>query len=105
MIGAFFDLACLNFRLDFLCADPSRGNCWVYDNFQLSWSIVSVIMIGIGANFIFSFLTWHVYPKQNVSGNPPLNNQSSIELNVTEKKEGKKLETKNNQPALASVTD
>lgn len=82
VMGVVFDLACLNFRLDFLCANPSRGNCWIYDNFQLSWAVLSIIVIGIAANLVFSFLTWCVYPKQNVSGNPPPTNQSSTELSA-----------------------
>ncbi len=73
-----FDSACIYFRLDLPC--QLVGNCWVYNNFQLSWSILAAALISIGANFIFSFLSWLFYPKQNVSGKGAMADQGAFPL-------------------------
>lgn len=107
VVGAVFDSACLNFRYDFRCPDPSRGNCWVYNNFQLSWSVIVLVLIGISATLVFSFLTWVAYPKQNVPDSSPLTNELNDfdvpEYTGTDKAtshEDKKLKTTNSQRAL-----
>ena len=37
----------------------------MYDNTDLSVRAVSLTMLGIGTNFVFSLLSWLFYPKQN----------------------------------------
>jgi len=59
VFGAIFDSACIYWQ--YACS--RRGNCWVYDNSALSQRAVILAMIGIAANFIFSFLAWLFYPK------------------------------------------
>lgn len=59
--GIVFDSACKYFRYDIGCG--TSGNCWVYDNTQLSWSLMLIIIIGMFLNFFFGFLTWITYPK------------------------------------------
>lgn len=113
VVGAIFDSACLNFRYDFLCTDPSRGNCWVYDNFQLSWSVIVLVLSGISATLVFSFLTWFAYPKQNVSDRSPLTNELSefdapqdIDTGKTSNHEDKQLKKRSSQRVLLeSVTE
>lgn len=82
MFGFAFNYACLNFRVDILCPEIRIGNCWVYDNFQLSWSILIMVMVAIATSSVFSFLTWLVYAKQKVSGEPfsPLHSDATDRL-------------------------
>ena len=63
VFGAIFDSTCIYWQMD--CG--RRGNCWVYDNVHLSQGAVTMAMLGIGLNFIFSLLTWLVYPKRTAS--------------------------------------
>lgn len=62
----------------------SRGNCWVYNNFQLSWSILTIVLIAILFNMVVSFFTWLVYPKEKLSSKPALTNKTVLEM-TTEK--------------------
>ena len=72
MFGAIFDSTCLFWQFD--C--DRRGNCWVYDNLQLSNCALGLALSGIILNLIFSFLSWLTYPKSkpekkaSVSENP-----------------------------------
>ena len=63
VFGAIFDAACVYWQFE--C--NQRGNCWVYDNSKLSQGVLLLAMLGIGANFILSFLSWIVYPKKTAS--------------------------------------
>ncbi len=71
-----FDTACIYFRFDIPCRQV--GNCWAYNNYQLAWSILAAALIGIGANFIFSFLSWLCYPKQNASEEEPVTDEKFL---------------------------
>lgn len=84
VLGAVFDLACIYFRYDVPCM--SRGNCWVYNNYQLSWSVMAIASIGICLNFVFSFLSWLTYPKQNAHNHnqETMTNQTPLELAPSE---------------------
>ena len=71
VFGVIFDSTCLFWQFD--C--DRRGNCWVYDNLQLSNRALALALSGVVLNFIFSFLSWLVYPKtkkeqKSVSENP-----------------------------------
>lgn len=61
VFGAIFDSACIYWQYE--CG--RRGNCWVYHNQHLSERAVILALLGIATNFIFSFLTWLVYPKKS----------------------------------------
>lgn len=61
IFGAIFDTACIYWQYE--CSQ--RGNCWVYNNIHLSQRAVSLAVLGIGTNFLFSLLSWLFYPKQN----------------------------------------
>lgn len=60
MFGAIFDSGCIYWQTS--C--NRRGNCWVYDNSQLSQRALILAILGIGTNFIFSLFSWLFYPKQ-----------------------------------------
>lgn len=71
VFGVIFDSTCLFWQVD--C--DRRGNCWVYDNLQLSNRALALALSGVILNFIFSFLSWVVYPKtkqetKSISENP-----------------------------------
>ena len=61
VFGVIFDSACIFWQYD--CG--RQGNCWVYNNTSLSQRALALAIVGVCLNFIFSFLTWIVYPKQN----------------------------------------
>ena len=63
VFGAIFDSACIFWQYD--CS--RQGSCWVYDNSSLSERAVLLAVMGVTLNFIFSFLSWIVYPKQTQS--------------------------------------
>ena len=72
IFGVIFDSTCLFWQFD--CG--RRGNCWVYDNLQLSDRALALALSGVILNFIFSFLSWLVHPKtkkeekKSISENP-----------------------------------
>ncbi len=61
LFGGLFDSACIYWQDE--CG--RRGNCWVYENTDLSERALSVGVIGVFFNFLFSFLCWLVYPRKN----------------------------------------
>ena len=61
IFGAIFDSACIYWQYE--C--NRRGNCWVYDNTELSRRAVVLAIVGVAGNFIFSFLCWIAYPRGN----------------------------------------
>lgn len=63
LFGAIFDSACVYWQFE--CS--RRGNCWVYNNVHLSQRALILALLGIAANFIFSFLSWLFYPKQTAA--------------------------------------
>ena len=63
VFGTIFDSACVYWQFE--C--NQRGNCWTYNNSQLSQRALSLAMLGICANFILSFLSWIFYPKKTAS--------------------------------------
>ncbi len=63
VFGVIFDSACIFWQYD--CS--RQGSCWVYDNSSLSERAVLLAVMGVTLNFIFSFLSWIVYPKQTQS--------------------------------------
>lgn len=60
VFGGIFDSVCIYWQ--YQC--NRRGNCWLYNNVHLSERAVTVAMLGIGVNFIFSVLSWLCYPKE-----------------------------------------
>lgn len=63
VFGVIFDSACLFWQFE--CG--RRGNCWVYDNVDLSNRALGLAVSGVVLNFIFSFLSWLVYPKNKAN--------------------------------------
>ena len=61
IFGVMFDSACIFWQEE--CG--RRGNCWVYENKHVSERAVSIAIVGIFMNFVFSFLCWIVYPRKN----------------------------------------
>ena len=59
VFGVIFDSTCVFWQFD--CT--RRGNCWVYDNVTLSNRALALALSGVVLNFVFSFLSWLVYPK------------------------------------------
>jgi len=56
-IGALFDASCVYWQEE--CGD--RGNCWVYENYDLSLRMFSVIVGIRTVSLIFAFCTWMFY--------------------------------------------
>ena len=79
LFGAIFDSTCIYWQYE--CS--RRGNCWVYDNTHLSERALSLALLGIAANFLFSLLSWLFYPKQNIA-NRSLSHVDSSTKNETE---------------------
>ena len=87
MFGLIFDSACLFWQHS--CG--RRGNCWVYDNTALSYRALALGLTGIILNFVFSFLTWVVYPKdgkKDVSSTEQKSGSSSSSSCSTESSQG-----------------
>ena len=59
VFGVIIDSACLFWQFE--C--DRRGNCWVYNNVALGNRGLALALCGVVLNFIFSLLTWLVYPK------------------------------------------
>lgn len=77
IFGAIFDSACIYWQYE--CS--RRGNCWVYNNVHLSQRAVSLAMLGIGTNFIFSILCWLFYPKKKATNDSAVSgHDGSIEM-------------------------
>lgn len=68
VFGVIFDISCVFWNYEIPCGATQavRGACWEYDNNLLSISILSMVLITVGINFVFS-LSWLAYPKANVS--------------------------------------
>ena len=64
VFGLIFDSACIFWQNE--CG--RRGNCWVYDNTNLSQRALSLTISGVFLYFVFAFLCWLVYPKKEGSG-------------------------------------
>ena len=58
LFGAIFDSACTLWQYN--CG--SKGECWVYSNSDISYRAVGLGLSGAFLTFLFSFLTWVVYP-------------------------------------------
>lgn len=81
VFGVIFDSTCLFWQFE--C--DRRGNCWVYDNVQLSDRALALALSGVILNFIFSFLSWLAYPKtkkeiKSISENPEDHNKGDTDL-------------------------
>ena len=106
VFGVIFDAACIYFRFDVPCNE--RGNCWVYDTHQLSWSITAVVLLGVFLKCVFSLFTWLTYPKQNAEEKGSEGQlQAAVELTANEIPQGEvegktrpKLESINSQSQL-----
>lgn len=59
VFGVIFDSTCLFWQFD--C--DRRGNCWVYDNIALSNRALGLALSGVALNFLFTCLSWLLYPK------------------------------------------
>ena len=59
VFGVIFDSTCLFWQFD--C--DRRGNCWVYDNIALSNRALGLALSGVALNFVFTCLSWLLYPK------------------------------------------
>ena len=60
VFGAILDSACIYWRRE--CG--VQGNCWVYDNQQISFRLLFLAVSGLLANCVCTFLTWILYPKK-----------------------------------------
>lgn len=90
VFGVIFDSACIFWQYD--CG--RQGNCWVYDNTSLSQRALALAISGVCLNFIFSFLTWIVYPKQNQSDENEKVDQESVHApHKNDTSEGNEQET------------
>ena len=58
LFGVIFDTSCLYWQEE--CG--RRGNCWVYNNDNISTRAFSVSMTGVCINTIFMILCWIFYP-------------------------------------------
>ena len=58
LFGVVFDASCLYFQTN--CG--RRGNCWVYNNNQISTRAFFVSVTGVIVNFVFMLLCWIFYP-------------------------------------------
>lgn len=88
VFGVIFDSACLFWQFE--CG--RRGNCWVYDNVDLSNRALGLAVSGVVLNFIFSFLSWLVYPK----------NRADEEKNSESKKSDQDEENVKDNASVAS---
>ncbi|KAL5494009.1 hypothetical protein EMCRGX_G015277 [Ephydatia muelleri] len=61
LFGAIFDSACTLWQYN--CG--SKGECWVYSNSDISYRAVGLGLSGAFLTFLFSFLTWVVYPRMS----------------------------------------
>lgn len=59
IFGALFDASCILWEEE--CG--RRGNCWLYDNDNLSIYIISLAFPCIFLGALFFFLAWLMYPK------------------------------------------
>ena len=58
LFGVIFDSVCVYWQYE--CG--RRGNCWVYDNHNLSLRAFAIAFAGMAANVALSFLSWIFYP-------------------------------------------
>ena len=65
--GALFDTSCLYWQEQ--CG--ARGNCWVYDNTQLSFRLLSLPCAGMVLTSLFTLLAWKLYPAASSVANVP----------------------------------
>ncbi len=65
VFGAVFDVACIFRNFSFPCGstESTVGACWVYNTELLANSILAMVLIALGMNLLFSFLSWISYPK------------------------------------------
>ncbi len=75
----------------------------MYNNTRLSQRAVSLAMLGIGTNFLFSLLSWLFYPKQNAKDKSS-HVGASLE-SETELDEHPLVETKLTEPANEDITE
>lgn len=79
IFGAVFDSTCIFWQRE--CG--RRGNCWVYENSELSERALAIGIIGVFLNFFFSFLCWLVYPRQNEGTTASTDKQKGNENEVS----------------------
>ena len=58
LFGVIFDSGCLYWQED--CG--SRGNCWVYNNNDISLRAYFMTTLGVATSFILTVLCWIFYP-------------------------------------------
>lgn len=58
LFGVIFDSSCVYWQFD--CG--RRGNCWVYNNNQISVRSYFITTTGVLINIVFMFLCWIFYP-------------------------------------------
>ena len=64
--GVIFDSTCTYWQRE--CG--RRGNCWTYNNRDLTLRISLTLIFGISIYIVFSFLTWLFYPSQSSNQEP-----------------------------------
>ena len=84
VFGAILDSACIYWQRE--CG--SQGNCWVYDNQQISFRLLFLAVSGLLANCVFTFLTWVLYPKKQ-----PLYRREDTQLNTGRGEDGVEVDT------------
>ena len=72
IFGAIFDSACVYWQYE--CG--KRGNCWVYDNDNLSLRAFAMGFTGLGLNVVLSFTAWAFYPSSGLSHDDASTNDS-----------------------------
>ena len=72
LFGVVFDSVCVYWQYE--CG--RRGNCWVYDNTNLSLRALAIALVGLAVNVVLSFLAWVLYPSNVSSPSSGGENQS-----------------------------
>ena len=98
LFGAIFDSACLLWQYD--CG--TRGQCWVYSNPDISNRAMGLALGGAILAFVFSFLTWVVYPRK--AGEEEKEGGTKVELELCSDDVIKKGEGLDVRPVLRMST-
>ena len=59
VFGAIFDSSCVYWQYD---CGGRRGNCWVYNNSQISLRAFFITFAGVSVNAVMMLLCWIFYP-------------------------------------------
>lgn len=80
IVGALFDVSCVYWQEE--CGD--RGNCWVYENYDLSLRMFGVF-IGVRiVSLLFAFCTWKFYDVTLCSHSQMTDEKEMMKINKAE---------------------